>query len=296
MSETADAPPSAGRDIELTADDGRRLAATLYLPTGTPNNIAVQINGAAGTPRGYYRAFADYLAGRGFAVLTYDYRGIGGSLTGHLRQERMRALDWGERDQVAASEFIRTHLPGRSFVIVAHSLGGQIIGLNPHAGAVEAALLVASPHGYWRHWPERARLRTAFLWYVFIPTVVPVMGYFPGSKLGLSDLPAGFATEWARWCRSPHYLSDSRGKPLRPFNHLLRAPVRQMQFTDDEIAPEASTRALLDYYPNAPRRYDRLEPSHFGLQSVGHFGFFRRTMPRTAWADAAEWLAAHASV
>jgi predicted alpha/beta hydrolase len=286
--------PEAGRDLELTAEDGRRLAATLFMPAAAANNIAVQINSATGVPRRYYRAFASYLATRGFAVLTYDYRGIGGSLPGPLRRERMRALQWAEQDQVAATDFLRTHLPGRSFTLVGHSFGGQILGLSPHAGAIEAALLIGAPHGYWRHWSGGHRWRNALLWYGIIPGLVPLLGYFPGSRLGMSDLPAGFALDWARWCRSPHYICDGEGRALRPFNHLVRASVRQIRFTDDPIVPEAAARALLDYYPNADRRYDRLEPGHFDLRSVGHFGFFRRSMPRSAWADAAEWLAAHA--
>jgi hypothetical protein len=28
------------------------------------------------------------------------------------------------------------------------------------------------------------------------------------------------------------------------------------------------------------------------VQSVGHFGFFRRSMPIAAWTDVGDWLAA----
>src|SRR4029077_16768672 len=65
-------------DITLPAADGYPLAATLFLPRGAKRH-AVLINSANTTPRKIYRGFAGYLAKRGCAVLTYDYRGTGDS-------------------------------------------------------------------------------------------------------------------------------------------------------------------------------------------------------------------------
>ena len=65
-------------DISLPAADGYLLAASLFLPRGAKRH-AVLINSATAVPRKIYRGFAGYLAGRGCAVLTYDYRGIGDS-------------------------------------------------------------------------------------------------------------------------------------------------------------------------------------------------------------------------
>ena len=65
-------------DITIPAADGYPLAATLYLPRGAKRH-AVLISSATATPRKIYRGFASYLAHCGCAVLTYDYRGIGGS-------------------------------------------------------------------------------------------------------------------------------------------------------------------------------------------------------------------------
>src|SRR5580693_1768134 len=71
-------------DITFPAVDDYALGATLFLPRGAKQH-AVLINSATAVPRKIYRKFAGYLAGRGFAVLTYDYRGIGDS--------RQRALE-----------------------------------------------------------------------------------------------------------------------------------------------------------------------------------------------------------
>ncbi len=65
-------------DLMLPARDGVKLAATLFEPS-TPNGMAILLNSGTGIPRRFYGAFAQHLADRGFAVLTYDYRGIGQS-------------------------------------------------------------------------------------------------------------------------------------------------------------------------------------------------------------------------
>ena len=65
-------------DLTLAARDRTKLAATLFEPAA-PNGGAILINIGTGIPRQFYAAFAGHLASRGFTVLTYDYRGIGGS-------------------------------------------------------------------------------------------------------------------------------------------------------------------------------------------------------------------------
>ncbi|RTM11506.1 MAG: alpha/beta hydrolase, partial [Bradyrhizobiaceae bacterium] len=65
-------------EISFPASDGYGLTGTLFLPRGAKRH-AVLINSATAVPRKIYRGFASYLAHRGCAVLTYDYRGIGDS-------------------------------------------------------------------------------------------------------------------------------------------------------------------------------------------------------------------------
>ena len=109
------APATApGAATLLVADDGRHLAATwTEPPQGDAHAVAV-ISSAAGVPRGYYRAFAQWLAGRGYAVLSYDYRGIAGSrAAGSLRHERASMRDWALLDMSAALAAAEARRGGR---------------------------------------------------------------------------------------------------------------------------------------------------------------------------------------
>src|SRR4051812_41166515 len=92
-------------DITVPATDGYPLAATLFLPRGAKRH-AVLINSATAVPRKLYRGFAGYLAQRGCAVLTYDYRGTGDkpkSLAGF----KASMSDWATLDITAAVSWMR---------------------------------------------------------------------------------------------------------------------------------------------------------------------------------------------
>jgi predicted alpha/beta hydrolase len=172
-----------------------------------------------------------------------------------------------------------------------------MLGLTPYAGVVAAAVFVGAQSGYYGHWPApRAQLYAA-LWYVLVPLAVRLRGYFPARQLGFGgeDLPAGVALEWARWCRTPHYLSDDAGAPLRPFFATVRAPIRAYSFADDPYATARAVDALLDFYRNAPTSHAHLRPEQAGARAIGHFGFFRAGRCPALWREAAAWLEHHGS-
>jgi len=277
--------------ITLTCDDGRRLAASFYAPEPAADQaLSVQINSATAVPRRYYDAFAKHLARRGMAVLAYDYRGIGGSKEGPAQS----MLHWGVQDAGAATAWLKARRPDAKLAVVGHSFGGQILGLTPHAADYAAGFFIAAQSGYWRHWPLPERPRRIFNWYVLIPLMARLLNGMPGRFLGGEALPRGVALQWARWCRTPHYLSDESGQPARPYNHLVRAPILNTSFSDDPFGPRAAVDALSPYYPQAQIERRHVAPADWGLDRIGHFGFFNRAMPLARWDEAADWLLSHA--
>lgn len=273
-------------DLLLPARDGVRLAAT-FLEPETPNGVAILLNSGTAIPRQFYGAFASHLASRGFAVLTYDYRGIGGSeAPADATMEQ-----WGRIDQASMIDHLAQLAPDATRVLIGHSLGGQVLGLADNIGELDAAVLICAQSGHWRHWPAgRRRLRMLALWWLLIPGLTALTGRFPGSWIGTANLPAGIARSWARWGRSPHYVCDARGLPLRPHNDDIAMPLRWMSFSDDPIAPFDAVEALRPYYPKAAIERLHLAPADLGAESVGHFGFFRKSIARRPWDEIADWL------
>jgi predicted alpha/beta hydrolase len=272
-------------DLMLAARDGVSLAATLFEPA-TPNGAALLLNSGTGIARQFYGAFAQHLASRGFAVLTYDYRGIGGSDA----PPSATMEHWGAVDQASMIDHLARLRPGASLGLIGHSLGGQVLGLADNIADLRAAVLIGSQSGHWRYWPLARQPRMFALWWLLIPGLTAAFGRFPGASLGTAELPAGIARSWARWGRSPHYICDARGRALRPHNDAIAFPIRWMSFADDPLAPLGAVEALRSYYPRAAVARLHLAPSDLGVSSVGHFGFFRKSMPHLAWDEVADWL------
>lgn len=278
-------PDLPGRELEIEAADGVPITATLY-DAGEARHLAL-INPAMGVRRGFYAPFARYLAGRGVAALTFDYRGLGGT---PLPASGARMQDWGELDLQAAIAWAAAERPGARLVAVGHSAGGQLLGLAPDAGRVSCLLGVASQSGYWGHWDGwRAGVLSA-LWHVVMPGVTRLLGRFPGSRLGLSDLPGGVALQWAEWCRHPEYLLG-RLPPERTEGYAAwDGRLLAWAFSDDGYASPAAVRALLDFYPSARREYRETAPDDLGVEEIGHWGFFRDPACRALWPEAFRWL------
>ena len=75
---------------------------------------------------------------------------------------------------------------------MAHSAGGQLLGLARNSDRVAAMLMISAPSGYWRLWKGRQRLLIGLLWFVLMPVMTRLVGYFPGRRMGLGvDLPPG---------------------------------------------------------------------------------------------------------
>src|SRR5437667_7469493 len=205
-------------DITLPATDGYSLGATLFLPRGAKRH-AVLINSAAAVPRKLYKGFAGYLAKRGCAVLTYDYRGTGDSrqkaMTGYNQLKSLVGFkasmsDWAAQDVTAAVSWMRERYKALPFAYVGHSFGGQVLGLLPNNSEISRALLVAAQAGYWKLMavPERYRVY-AMLNFAGVP-LTRTLGYMPAwSGLGM-DLPKHAFLQWVSWVMSPRYLFDDK--------------------------------------------------------------------------------------
>jgi predicted alpha/beta hydrolase len=279
------ATPSPPGSITLPAADGYALAGSLFAPAGEPGRV-VLVAPATGVRRRLYAAFARHLAGRGMAVMTWDWRGIGDSRPPRLRGFQATMLDWARGDLAGAIAWAGERYPGAKLVAVGHSFGGQSIGLAPNAGRLDALVTVAAQSGWWGHWPARNRLAYAALWHLVMPGVARAVGYVPGWMGIGEDLPGGVARQWAAWCRRREYLGDWSG------HAAFRAPILSLSFSDDAYAPPAAVDALHRRYASAPVERRHVTPAEAGARRIGHFGFFRTGVTPTLWSDTADWLLA----
>jgi len=263
----------------IPCSDGFVLKATHY----EGGEHAIVIAPAMGVARRYYDAFATFLAGNGKSVVTFDYRGIADSKPPSLRRFNGSLTDWGRLDLAAVIDWTSRALKPRRISLVAHSAGGQIVGLAANAGLLDRVVIVTAGSGYWKHWSGLRRIGIRLLWQV-MPPVARTLGFFPSRalRLGNHDLPREVAVDWATWGRHPEYLFGFHdNEPYR----ALRVPMLVWSAEGDHYAPRPAVEALIKHYENASIEHRRIEDL-----LVRHWGFFRKATGETFWRETLEWL------
>jgi predicted alpha/beta hydrolase len=287
-------------DITFPAMDGYLLGASLFLPRGAKRH-AVLINSATAVPRKIYRGFAGYLARRGCAVLTYDYRGMGDSrqraLVGYNQPKSLVGFnaslsDWAALDVSAAVAWMRERYSSLPLNYVGHSFGGQALGLIPNNSEVSRALLIAAQAGYWKLLasPERYRVY-ALLNFVGTP-LTRLLGYAPGwSGLG-EDLPKDVFLQWVSWVmRERYFFDDPRLGGLKNFPRYQGA-MRALCLSDDPWATQPAVELLCSEFTSTKPEIIAITPADADVTRIGHFGFFLANHRDTLWRGAAEWIEA----
>jgi predicted alpha/beta hydrolase len=277
--------------VIVVCRDGYSLSAQLWEPAGTARGSVI-VSSATGVLARYYARYAAFLCEHGFCVLTYDYRGIGGSRPATLRGANIRWRDWGDLDFDAAVRWMRERDPDGPLVAVGHSIGGFLPGFASAAVQVDRFLSVGAQYAYWRDYAPGHRLRMFAQWHLLMPALTRICGYFPGRRLGwLEDLPAGVALEWAsrRAQLEQSFAAHERDEVVRRFA-AVRAPILAISITDDEYGTLPAIERGLRYYRGSHREHVRLCPEMLGESRVGHFDLFRERYRDGFWQATLSWI------
>lgn len=283
----------------VDASDGQPIRGFLWRRTAAARSRPVVIiNSATSVLCQYYFRFAEYLAANDFNVIVYDYRGIGLSRPHSLRGFDASWLDWGSRDFEAVLRFARKSFPDESISVVAHSVGGFLLGLAGSNSQVSRAITVGAQYAYWRDYAPGAKGKMLLKWHLLMPLATILFGYFPGKRLGwLEDTPKGVVRDWI--FSRPKFEDTWRGvagsrypdkEALVQQFAKIEAPILAIDVEDDEFGTPQAIERLHAYFTSSEITRFRISPRAIGEQSIGHFGFFNRRFASTLWPIALRWL------
>jgi len=266
----------------FVTSDNAKIAGRYFEP-GSDIVGTVVIAPAMGVDQDYYAPLAEWLSQQSFRVVTFDYRGMGRSRTGSLRGFKADLFDWAKDCSAVLSNLSGLSDNGPVYWL-GHSLGGQIVPFIENFDLVTKVITVASGSGYWRENVRPLRRRVWWLWFVVVPLVLPLWGYFPGKRLRkVGDLPRDVMTQWRRWCLNQEYCVGAEGAKARRQFAAVRIPITSLSFADDEMMSRTNIESLHGFFANAPLTMKRIEPAEVGVRRIGHFGFFKKKFQYSLW-------------
>ncbi len=242
--------------LTIIAADQHRFDATLYATPDACAPVLIFLS-ALGTPAKVYRHLGNEMVHHEVQLCTPDWRGIGSSSVRAGRKSDFGYQHLVEYDIAALVASVRQRLPRAAIWLGGHSLGGQLalLGAAGNPSNVAGVVLIASGSVHMPCYTGKLRWGVRFLT-TLSPIVSPVLGYFPGSRVGFGGREAaGLMRDWSHVARTGGYhLAGSQINYERLLN-TLDVPVLALSFAADHWAPAAATDALL-------RKVSKRQPIH----------------------------------
>lgn len=277
------------KDVKIICSDGFELAATLYTPSKV--NAAIMIAPATGIKKSFYASFAKYLCENGFAVLTYDNRGIGQSKGTFDGASKPSLTNWGILDMTAVLEYLKNQFPSVSYHLIGHSAGGQLVGLMKNAQDLKSMFNFASSSGSLTNMTLPFKISASFFLNVFIPINNLLFGKTNSQWVGMGEpLPKGVAKEWRKWCNGKGYVYVDLNSKIK--NHLyneLDFDTFWVHATDDKIANYENVKDMVRVFSKINHTILTLSPADYGFKDIGHMKFFSSKKSQL-WPLALEWF------
>lgn len=286
-SDNTDSPQSNGSSPGRRADS--QLDGHLRLPSDP--QAVLTIHPATATPERFYSSFADFAAARGLAVITYGYRGVGGSAVARANRD-VRMSDWMSEDVAAVAEWTAQRFPELPQVALGHSLGGHALVLGHGAARLSGIVTIASHRAATRDIASMSeRLRVHAILSLIGPSLSSLVGFAPGRRLGLGEnIPTAAMREWSRWTRMHNYFFDERSLGAAARMARMSVPVFAIGVTDDPWASPEQIDALVGHLRSAEVTRRTFTPSELGQSAVDHHGLMRRGVGEGAWSEIVDWM------
>jgi len=263
------------KDINILTEDNYSLSAHLFEPQDS-NGKLLLINSATGVKQQIYFSFAQFFSEQGFAVITYDYRGIGQSKPIKMKGFEASMRTWGTKDYKALTDYIKTNFPDYQKFCLGHSVGALILGMNRDSQIFKEFVFVGTQNAFVGNLKLKTKIEAYLGFGIVQPLSTKILGYFPANWFGLGEsLPSGSAFDW----RTLILNKKSTNKLLQKvenFSRNLTQKVSVIRAEDDVWLTEKGVKSLLqNTYPNLKPTYRIIKTSESEKEEIGHINFFR---------------------
>lgn len=261
--------------IDILTEDYYSLAAHLFEPK-IANQKVLLINSATGVKQQIYFSLAQYFAGQGFTVITYDYRGIGLSKPDKMNGFQASMRVWGTRDYKALTDYIKNNFEDYKKYCLGHSVGALILGMNKNSGIFDEFIFVGTQNAFVGNLRLRTKIEAYLGFGIVQPLFTLLLGYFPASWFGLGEsLPSGSAFDWRILILNKKSTNKLLEKSM-DFSKKLKQKVLVLRAEDDEWLTEKGVKSLLENtYPNLQPTYRLIYTAESEKGEIGHINFFR---------------------
>lgn len=264
---------------QVFTDDDVPLA--LHAASRKDAHKVILISSATGVRKEFYKDFSLHLANQGYVVITFDYRGIGDSVSDAYNPHSIKMSQWAIHDLKAVLDWVNENYQFPIYFI-GHSIGSELLSLVENNHLIKRALFVGTTHGYWGYLPLRAKLKVLYFSYFIAPILGCFFNYTPISKKGFgANLPAGVTREFGRWLRQKNFYFDSLGKHYPDHRQSYQAKTKILISDDDEYIKLSGTLKFIEQASVTNAEVHIIESSRYG--KVGHFGMFRKRHKESIW-------------
>lgn len=268
------------KQIEITSNSNT-ISATLF--ESQKEDTVLIIASATGVKQEYYFQFSQYVSDRGVSVITFDYNGIGRSLTKPIGEVSSNAADWGMSDLESIIQYVLKNYANSKKVILGHSIGGQLIGLAQSSTKIDKIILVAAQSGYWKFWKGVGRIKMWFNWYILFPILIKLFGFLNSKKLsGMENLPKNVANQWRNWGKNSDYILSDTTITSKYYENIV-VEITSFSIDDDDFAPKEAVKWMTNQYRNSKIQHRHLNPNDFQVSKIGHFGVFKKKFESSIW-------------
>jgi len=280
-------------EIKITCQDGFQLSATQFEPNQKIKG-AIFVGPATGIKRQFYAAFAEYLARNGYGVITFDNRGIAGSLYGNVSNSDASLQTWGELDMPAVLSQLQFGFPNTNYHLIGHSAGGQLVGLMHNAHEITSMFNFASSSGQLKNMKMAYKVKAHFFMNMVIPLSNYVFGHTKSQWFGMGEpLPKMVGQQWREWCNGQGYVKTAFGKTIHEhYYDELTTPAMWVNACDDDIAINENVKDMLSVFKSMKAKTLTLSSKDNQLDEIGHMKFFSRRAEHL-WSHSLDWLAQH---